>query len=72
MHLILILMVQIKFYKSKDVHTIVSFKISNDVVVCILLDLKNKILTIKINEIERILIVNTFNYLILLRQITSS
>ena len=51
MHLILILMVQIKFYKSKNVHTIISFKISNDVVVCILLDLKNKILTFKINEI---------------------
>ena len=47
MHLILILMVQIKFYKSKDVHTGISFKISNDVVVFIMLDLKNKILNIK-------------------------
>ena len=40
-------MVQIEYYRSNRVQTTTSFKILNDVAVCRLLDLGNKILSMK-------------------------
>ncbi len=52
-------MVQIKYYGSNSVQTATSFKILNDVAICILLNLRDKILTMKWAnggfQIERIL-----------------
>ena len=45
---------QIKYYRSYNIQTSTSFKILNHVTICKMLDIENKILTVKLTKLRRL------------------